>query len=219
MKKASDYYAELAQAGKKIEKDNAFRREYVEKMKRKPFPVKWIILSMWILSATIFYYRKSFIRPEMVQNLHLIQEHSNNELLKQAAQMTLKVVDSDLPAANEVPKIVEVMNKYVPTKNNVNQLIENVTSVGNAESRDPASKTAKAQNEYVYIHGKYYKKTIDNIYVINGRRIFYVDNRSKQATRSTNSVEENQGQDLGPAQAPVQRELAPNEKLKDFLTK
>jgi hypothetical protein len=36
------------------------------------------------------------------------------------------------------------------------------------------------QNEaYVRIDGKYYPKSPDNIYNINGKRIFYVNNRAR----------------------------------------
>jgi hypothetical protein len=50
------------------------------------------------------------------------------------------------------------------------------------------SSVKSAQQDYVYIEGKYYKERADNIYIINGRKVFYINKRKDLGSAEAASV-------------------------------
>ena len=74
-------------------------------------------------------------------------------------------------------QILASVEKHLPTKAliTVKPSTAKLTHAHEVSPRSPAAQ--KAVSQYVYIDGKMYKRSPNNTYIVNGHRLFYVNNR------------------------------------------
>jgi uncharacterized membrane protein YgcG len=210
MKKAADYYKELEKTGKAHAADDAFRKGYVERMRKKPFPVKWVLLAIVLCLGALIYYRKTLLAPAVIEKIS--KKYPQSKVVNMAVDLAKDVVESDLPAAAPMGSVPGGSNAGADGAGNAT----------NDQQKDPMA-------GLIFIEGKYYKKTPDNIYIINGKRVFYVDNRGKSgaaaatgtgdASGASGSVSGSADGSGGGGGVSVPKEKAPHEKLKEFINR
>ena len=159
--KMTDYQKELeAYAQKKLV------TSYAKRTHTKPFPTNKILVALVLLAAWTWFYG-----PETLEQASKFSPPALKSRLTQAAstlsglrnkQVSEAQVEAPLPAPNPPADIRASQKAAAAVTNEAHQ-----ASMGPSEPADIPM---------VRIEGRWYPKSSDNIYLINGKRILYIDN-------------------------------------------
>lgn len=150
MKDLQTYSVQVAQE-KKLAQIEASRVPFV-------FPWKYVIIAT---AVGVWY----FWKPIKFVGNKVAEQHQIQELLK--------ALDQSEPAPNTAT------NTALQAKQEALNGKESGPNLAASEPGVVARKVA-SDNGYVKIQGKYYKKSADNVYNINGQRVFFIDNRKRE---------------------------------------
>lgn len=162
-KSAADYYKDLAKEGARQEQGRFTSNFYSKQLRKKPFPVNKILFVMVILLGAGYYFLDMKMAKRVAINLTK-KDGYKNLTPKNISKLTAPLPEEDV-----------AHSAGATTGNGVEGAA--ATSMSSNSAGDTNSDERRPEDDLVFIQGKYYKKTRDNVYIINGRRVFYVNNK------------------------------------------
>lgn len=152
MKDLNTYTVQVAEEKKKAKAD-LYKEPFV-------FPWKYLILAVGV--ATWYFWKPIHIATAKIAGEPQVQRILN--LLDQSEDIPVETISG-----------AKAKQESLRESDSAKSLSIEPFAPVVAEERKPAA----SNNNLVQIDGRWYKKTADNIYYINGRRVFFVDNRKR----------------------------------------
>lgn len=150
MKDLQSYTVQVAQEKKKAQFE-ASRHKFI-------FPWKYLFLAV---AVCIWY----FWKPILVFKATIAKQ-------PQVIRM-LEALDQSDPAVETVK--VSAVKARQDALNGVE-----IPTLGTSPTNLDADRKVASKSDVVQIEGRWYKKSADNIYYINGRRVFFLDKRNRE---------------------------------------
>lgn len=183
-------WEEARQKNSQESRDEEIRKRLQRRMK-KPFPLGKVMIGIAAIVVVSFNLDYFLYLPYVHSTaLSVLTNPNVNKFITNSTSESVKSSIQDF-----ISKSSEKGNAQSPPTsmaNGVSTITSPVSDSKSAQNIPTTQATAEEikNNDFVSIEGKYYKYSPDNVYLINGRRVYYVDKLRRNNKSNSNQLPE-----------------------------